>query len=109
MSCDMCGKKGEELSPIRDEYKTKDVKHVCSNCCTVMDNQLSKLRKVNRNILESCMRSFADNFRNVQLGFEKVGNKVLEPEKPRRMFEKWVITGIIVFVLFLIYIDLCDY
>ena len=58
MACDMCGKKGCELVKLRDCYQTDDVKDVCTDCCTVIDKHLSKLRMVTHNILVDTLRRF---------------------------------------------------
>ena len=58
MACDICGKKGSVLIDLRDCYKSDDVHQVCSDCEAVLNDHLSKLRKVTHNILVGWMKRF---------------------------------------------------
>ena len=48
MACDICDKRGTSLQDINIDYQTSDIKCICSNCATLVNDHLWKLRAMSR-------------------------------------------------------------
>lgn len=58
MECDLCSKTGTYLTSLRYEYKTEDIKQVCSDCGILINDHLWKLRKLSNKANESFLKRF---------------------------------------------------
>lgn len=58
MACDLCNKRGRELVDVTRDYQTEEVQAVCSDCATLLNDHLWKIRALNHNILIIWMKKF---------------------------------------------------
>ena len=58
MACDICGKTGTCLSDLKTYYQTDDIKQICLDCGTDVNNHLSKLREMNQKMNEHWIKKF---------------------------------------------------
>lgn len=64
MACDMCGKKGVELEPLKDKYKTKDIQNICEECLKLVNNKAQKMRVVADGMVMTLVKRFMTNRMN---------------------------------------------
>ena len=60
MSCDICGAKGKQLTPLLDQYKSAEIQDVCPECEKILNDHNSKLLTAAMNIKRNWMRRFID-------------------------------------------------
>ena len=63
MSCDVCGKVGEELIELKKEYKTEDIHHACLDCIRVIEDYLTGLRVATDNRFSARVKKFMLNMK----------------------------------------------
>lgn len=42
MSCDICGKNGQDLNTLLESFQTKEIKDVCHNCLRKVEDYKSR-------------------------------------------------------------------
>jgi len=58
MACDLCSKTGTYLTDLKVEYQTEDIKQVCSDCGTLINDHLWNLRKLSNKVNQSFLKRF---------------------------------------------------
>ena len=71
MACDICGKVGVPLNPLRDIYQTKDIHDMCNDCEKVINKQLSVLQSSTAKTQQALLKRFM----TVLSGKDDVDNK----------------------------------
>ena len=66
MACDICGKGGVYLEPLREEYQTEEIKDLCPECLRVVDNHRDKVVKMQRKMTQSLVKRFMGVLRGEQ-------------------------------------------
>ncbi len=61
MSCDMCGKKGVELAPLMESYKTDDIQCICTECNVEVAKAQDKIRKITNGLFFGGVKRFMRN------------------------------------------------
>lgn len=63
MACDICGKTGVSLQPLRLSYQTAEIKDVCGECVSVIDKRLDCLQTMTGKIQAVLLQRFMGNMR----------------------------------------------
>lgn len=58
MACDICGKVGTTLTPLRDIYQTDDIKDICPDCEKIVNAQLNKIQASHGQAQRSLLKRF---------------------------------------------------
>lgn len=58
MACDICGKTGTTLADLRESYQTADIKAICPECESIVNNKREKLLTVVLNMLSVLLKRF---------------------------------------------------
>ena len=68
MACDICGKPESSPQRISSDYETDDIKTACSDCISMLNDQLWKIRamhrKAEKRLTKSWMASMRERFFN---------------------------------------------
>lgn len=56
MACDICGKTGVALVPLRDAYKTEDISDLCPECGKIADEEKNRLARWTSTLLERMLK-----------------------------------------------------
>lgn len=69
MACDICGKTGTSLVPLRDIYKTDEIQVMCPECEKIVDKQLNRIQESHgqgqRSLLKRFMSILKNKFQSV--------------------------------------------
>lgn len=58
MACDICGKTGTSLNDLLTVYQVDGIKAVCPECEKVLNDRLSKLRRLTTSICTEWFKRF---------------------------------------------------
>jgi hypothetical protein len=61
MACDICGKTGVQLEDLMEQYQTKDIKQICSDCSSDVNKHLDKLRSMTFGIMRTWLKKYMAN------------------------------------------------
>ena len=62
-TCDVCQKKTDGLTELRDIYKSDYAKEVCEDCRHVLDKQLNKIQSATVQIQIGWFKNFIKNLK----------------------------------------------
>lgn len=63
--CDICGKRGTSLIELYSTYATEDIQQICSDCESIVDGQLRKIREIHAQAEQSLLKLIMENLKEV--------------------------------------------
>lgn len=63
MACDICGKSEMNLQQLNEEYQSKEIKDICSQCSKQVNDHLWNLRLWSSKMNESFLKQWMMNMR----------------------------------------------